>query len=158
MRKKHRARKIWSLDPRASRFPLRIAPSLIDGHGVFALAAIPWHQRVIEYTGERISTAHALVRWKRILARRGPKRTYFFRLDRHRTIDGAVGGNGAELINHSCSPNLRSKRIRGRLFLFSRKNIRAGEELTYDYGFPRDALKVQCRCGSPRCRGTINRK
>ena len=42
----------------------------------------------------------------------GP-RTYLFTLDNYWTLDGAVGGSGAELINHSCTPNLYSLDLQG---------------------------------------------
>jgi uncharacterized protein len=113
---------------------------------------------VIEYTGERISMREGDERWKRMRTRGGPERTYSLCLDREREIDGSVGGSGAEIINHSCQPNLCARRIRGRVFFFSRRTIHAGEELTLDYRFPRDGERVKCRCGSPKCRGTINRK
>jgi SET domain-containing protein len=71
-------------------------------------------------------------------------------------LDGAVGGSGAELINHCCEPNLRTRRILGHIFYFSRRRIRRGDELTLDYRFSKKAPQVVCRCGSPSCRGTIN--
>src|SRR5713226_5860874 len=99
-----------SFVPRCSRFPLCVRRSPIHSLGVFAIETIPAHRRVIEYTGQRISLAEAQRRWDRLnrkmkaLGKFPP--VYFFRLNRKRTIDGAVGGSGAELINHSCSPNL----------------------------------------------------
>eukprot|EP01138_Halocafeteria_seosinensis_P003648 gb/GECG01003727.1/.p1 GENE.gb/GECG01003727.1/~~gb/GECG01003727.1/.p1 ORF type:complete len:2477 (+),score=283.27 gb/GECG01003727.1/:1-7431(+) len=45
---------------------------------------------------------------------------------------------------------------RRRVFVYSARYIRAGEELTYDYQFPMDERKVACKCGSTACRGTIN--
>jgi hypothetical protein len=38
----------------------------------------------------------------------------------------------------------------------SRRQIRRGEELTVDYMFSKKVEPVRCRCGSPKCRGTIN--
>jgi len=40
----------------------------------------------------------------------------------------------------------------------SKRPIRRGEELTIDYLFAKDIDKVRCRCGSAKCRGTINVK
>jgi len=117
---------------------------------------------VIEYTGQRISLAEAQRRWDRLNRKMtAPGKlpcVYFFRVNRKRTIDGAVGGSGAELINHSCSPNLRARRIRGRIFYISRRIIRRAEELTVDYRFRRAGPLIKCRCGASKCRGTINRK
>ena len=69
----------------------------------------------------------------------------------------AVDGNGAELINHSCEPNLKLRKLRGRLWLFSLRRIPAGEELHYDYGFSKSGKRVCCHCGAASCRGAINR-
>ena len=64
--------------------------------------------------------------------------------------------NVARLINHSCAPNCRIEVVRGRVWITARRDIPAGAELTFDYGFafPDWALHP-CRCGSPRCPGFI---
>ncbi len=123
--------------------------SAIHGRGVYAAEYIPERRKVIEYTGERIG--------RRETKRRGSGRqTYLFTLSSYWTIDGSVGGSGAELINHSCDPNLYST-IRGSHILYmSRRPILPGEELTVDYRFDADMDPVPCRCGSARCRGRIN--
>jgi SET domain-containing protein len=137
------------IDPQLCRFRLRVDRSPIHRWGVYAEEAIPKRRKVIEYTGERIS--------RRETKRRGNgPRTYLFTLDDYWTIDGAVGGSGAEFINHSCEPNLFSTIIRGHILYFSRRAIRRGEELTVDYRFSPRIDKVKCGCGAPGCRGTIN--
>jgi SET domain-containing protein len=93
-----------------------------------------------------------------MLRRKSGQRTYFFQLDRRWVIDGSVGGCGAELINHSCAPNLQQRIVRGHILLLSMRRIKRGEELVYDYKFDAEASTVRCRCGSPKCRGAINRK
>ena len=72
------------------------------------------------------------------------------------TVDGSVGGSGAEYINHSCDPNLRASIVKGHILYISRRSIAAGEELTVDYHFSRKIEDVPCRCGAEKCRGTIN--
>jgi SET domain-containing protein len=49
-----------------------------------------------------------------------------------------------------------SRIVNGRIFYYSRRDIRKGEELTVDYHFAPDVERVPCACGSPNCRGTIN--
>ena len=71
-------------------------------------------------------------------------------------LDGAFGGSGAEIINHSCDPNLRTWNFKGHILYMSKRVIRPGEELTVDYRFSDKIDKVKCRCGSPNCRGVIN--
>jgi SET domain-containing protein len=144
------------LDPQFTEWRLRIEPSQIHRLGVFAVEDISRGRKVVEYTGERIRRRVAVQRFRRLWLSNGPKRTYLFVLDRRWVIDGAVGGSGAELINHSCDPNLRTRRMRGHILYFSRREILSGEELTVDYRFPKRAVRVPCRCGSPQCRGTIN--
>jgi SET domain-containing protein len=144
------------IDPSVSRFGLRVKRSDLDRWGVFALEGIPAGRRVIEYGGERLTYRQARTRFAKTWKPRGTKRFYFAKLDDQWVIDGAVGGTGAELINHSCEPNLSIRPIRGHIFYFSRRAIRRGEELTVDYKFSKTSPRVTCRCGSRTCRGTIN--
>ena len=138
-----------SIDPRLARFRLEIRPSRIHRWGVYALERIPKGRKVIEYTGERIS--------RRETKRRGQGRvTYLFTLDPYWTLDGAVGGSGAEIINHSCDPNLYTWICRGHILYMSRRVIQPGEELTVDYLFSKEIDSVPCSCRARNCRGTIN--
>jgi uncharacterized protein len=137
------------IDTRFCCFRLRIGESRIHQRGVYAAEPIPARRKVIEYTGERIS--------RRETARRGlGPLTYLFTLDDYWTLDGAVGGSGAELINHSCDPNLYAWNFKGHILYMSRRRIRRGEELTVDYRFSKKIERVPCCCGSAKCRGAIN--
>jgi SET domain-containing protein len=131
-------------------FKLRLGESSIHRWGVYAAEDIPRNRKVIEYVGERIS--------RRETKHRSNTRefNYLFTLDNYWTIDGSVGGSGAEFINHSCDPNLISRIIKGHIIYFSKRDIRKGEELTVDYHFSADVEKVPCGCGARTCRGTIN--
>jgi uncharacterized protein len=140
----------------ASRYHLSLRRSKIHRFGVFAGQDIPAKIRVIEYAGERISRRETRRRFLEGSPGRSRKQIYLARWDNYWSIDGAVGGSGAELINHSCDPNMRFWRWRGKLWLRSLRKIRAGEELRYDYHFESDADRVPCHCGSAKCRGTIN--
>ena len=140
-----------SIDPRHACFRLEIRESKIHQRGVYACEPIPPRRKVIEYTGERINRREA--------KRRGQGRvTYLFSVDDYWTLDGAVGGSGAEIINHCCEPNLRSCIFKGHVLYFSTRAIRRGEELTVDYRFSRTVERVRCFCKSKNCRGTINVK
>lgn len=140
----------------ASPFKLKIRRSGIHRFGVFAGQDIPAKARVIEYTGERISFREARRRFLRIMKDHAGRFNYLARTSLRCVIDGAVGGNGAELMNHSCEPNMRHRRRRGHIWLVSLRRIRKGEELVVDYRFPKKAPPVHCSCGSAACRGTIN--
>jgi SET domain-containing protein len=139
------------IDPRYCSFQLAIRESRIHRRGVYALESIPPNRKVIEYTGERIS--------RRETRRRGEgPLIYLFTLDDYWSLDGSVGGSGAEIINHSCDPNLRSWNFKRHILYMSKRLIRKGEELTVDYRFDHDADRVPCLCRSRKCRGTINLK
>jgi SET domain-containing protein len=145
-------RRVPRIVTKLAKFTLRIGRSRIERYGVFAGEAIPARKRVIEYTGERISEREGLRRAIKMLWAGKAGRIYTVRLNRRWKIDGAVGGSGAELINHSCEPNLTMRKIHGQIFLYSFRKIRAGEELTVDYGF---RCSLPCHCGAANCRGTM---
>jgi SET domain-containing protein len=142
-----------SIDDRYAAFRLKIKPSKIHRWGVFAQEDIPARRKVLEYTGERISRRET----KRRSEEQG-RMIYLFTLDNYWTIDGAVGGSGAQYINHRCDPNIVAEIRSGHILYMSRRPIRKGEELTVDYHFAKDIEEVPCRCGSVLCRGTINLK
>ena len=140
------------LDPKASKFALKLRRSRIHRFGVFAMEDISRRKRVIEYTGERIS--------RRVISRRlEGEFTYIFMLDSYWGIDGAVNGSGAEIINHSCEPNLEAHIVKGRrIYYVSLRAIKAGEELTVDYSFDAKQDPQECHCGAKACRGDMRRR
>ena len=85
-----------------------------------------------------------------------------FHIDDGRVIDGKVDGNAARWINHACTPNCEAEQDGEQVFIHTKRAIKAGEELFYDYGLiiderytPKLKKQFECRCGSPRCRGTM---
>ena len=92
-----------------------------------------------------------------------PAHTFLFELDDGRVIDAGVRGNAARWINHSCSPHcVTSEDDDGRVFIEAKREILPGEELTYDYRLSIDGrltkkerARYVCRCGAPRCRGSL---
>jgi SET domain-containing protein len=137
------------VSPGASRFAIAMRFSTIHRWGVFAEERIPAHRKVIEYAGQWIDPIEAKRRWAR-------PRAYLFRYNEHWIVDGAVGGNGSQYINHSCEPNIKVRRLGRHILYFSKRVIEAGEELTVDYEFSPESTRVDCYCGSAKCRGTIN--
>jgi len=140
-----------SINPQYCCFKLRLGQSRIHRWGVYAGETIPARRKVIEYIGERIGRRETKRRAERDL-------NYLFTLDPYWTLDGSVGGSGAEFINHSCEPNIVSRIVKGHILYFSLREIKKGEELTVDYHFAHDVEKVPCSCGAAGCRGTINLK
>ena len=138
---------------------IRRARSGIHGDGVYARVAIPAGYVIIEYRGERITKAESARREAKRLerVRRGfAASTMAFRLNQRYDIDARRGGNMSRFINHSCAPNCRSEKRRGRIWIVALRDIAEGEEITFDYGFRfRHWAANPCRCGAPQCAGYI---
>ena len=140
-----------------SRFKLRVSSSKIHRLGVFAAESIPARAKVIEYSGKRLSRRQACEVFRERLASRSPHLHYLARVNSYWTVDGADDGSGAEFINHCCDPNLVMRTVRDHIWLISLRRIRRGEELSSDYAYDPKGIRVSCHCGSPNCRGTLNR-
>jgi SET domain-containing protein len=110
------------------------------GLGLFAMKPIPKGKRIIEYFGPLISNEE--------VERSNGK--YFFEVNTKWAIDGSLRKNVARYINHSCRPNAEAfVSDRRRVWIWSRKNIKPGEEITYDYGkeyFEGIIEPIGCRC------------
>lgn len=146
--------------PAASPQPLWIVRrSSIHHQGLFARSDIPPDTPVIEYVGEKITKAESERRGRALLEQSretGCAAVYIFTLNSRYDIDGAHTGNAARLINHSCDPNCEAFIERGRIWVYSKRAIAKGEELTYNYGFDFDTWEDHpCRCGTERCMGYI---
>lgn len=127
---------------------------------MFALQDLAEGETLIEYVGEVISWDEAQERHPHDPS--NPNHTFYFHVNEDRVIDALYGGNSSRWINHSCDPNCEADEDNGRIFIKAIRNIRAGEELNYDYGLIIDEpytkkLKAEypCWCGSPQCRGTL---
>lgn len=109
------------------------------GLGLFALVPIKKGTTIIEYIGERIPVSVGDLRDNR----------YMFNVNTKWDIDGSPRYNTARYANHSCRPNCEALNRRGRVFIVAKKNIKAGEEITYHYGkdhFEGFIKKLGCRC------------
>ena len=134
--------------------------SSIHGRGVFALRPIAKGTRIIEYKGKLITDDQADRRYGRL--HENSSHTMLFSVDDGLVIDATRGGNSARWINHSCAPNCEIEEEGQRIFIEARRDIRLGDELTYDYNLQigekhTKAAKREhaCFCGSRRCRGTM---
>lgn len=119
-------------------FKLRVGKSK-TGKGLFAMEDIPKGKCIIEYVGTVVPEED--------LHNKNSK--YYFELTKKLTINGNVPWNKAKYINHSCKPNCESVGPRERVFISSLKKIKAGEELTYDYGeeyFDEFLKPIGCKC------------
>lgn len=144
----------------------KVRKSPVHGNGVFAAVDIEKGTRIIEYRGKLISNDEI-----DDLPPSDPNdehHTFFFSLsdDKH-TIDASQGGNAARWINHHCKPNCKTKekkddKGRPRVYIYAKKNIKAGTELNYDYHLTlegkvtkKDKRNHKCLCGAKKCRGTM---
>ena len=70
-----------------------------------------------------------------------------------------IGGSGGvdDLFNHSCDPNAGVMIQETSAELRAIRDIAPGEEIAFDYSTTLDEedFTMQCRCGSPSCRGII---
>ena len=115
------------------------------GLGLFALENIPAGKRIIEYTGPLVSN-------EEVERRKTGK--YFFGVNSKWSIDGSPRSNTARYANHSCRPNAEAIVSGRRVWIWSKRNIKAGEEITYDYGreYFEDHIRPKgCRCA--KCAG-----
>jgi uncharacterized protein len=111
----------------------------VTGLGLVALQPIPAGKKIIEYTGALISN-------EEVEKRRGK---YFFGVNTKWSIDGSPRSNIARYINHSCRPNAEALISGRRVWIWSKRKIKAGEEITYNYGkeYFDDLIKpAGCRC------------
>ncbi|UXI69449.1 SET domain-containing protein [Tahibacter amnicola] len=141
--------------------------SPIHGNGVFAVTDIPEGVTVVRYRGRLLTHAQAN---KAHPENTENGHTFLFTLNERYVLDASVEGNIARWINHSCDPNCRAvheedpdgDKKKDRILIESIRPIRAGEELSYDYGITlgeRQTRRLKqiwaCRCGAPNCTGTM---
>lgn len=109
------------------------------GLGLFTRKRISRGKLVVEYTGNLLPSEEAY--------RKGGR--YLFEVNSRWIIDGAGRENISRYINHSCRPNCEPRTRGMRVLIYARRNIDAGEELSYDYGkeYFDDLIKPKgCRC------------
>jgi uncharacterized protein len=112
-----------------AKYPLLVKTSPIAGRGVFAITEIPWGVKIMQYQG-------ALIDDKEAAQRIAKGATAIMELGDGLNLDGFDQGNGAALINHSRRrPNCVLLRDQRQVWIVAGiEGIKAGEELTYDYG------------------------
>jgi SET domain-containing protein len=131
---------------------LTVHKSPIDGKGCFATIFIPRGRWVAEYEGELVSREEGVRRMRRQRKKRVSA------IDSMWSIDGGVGGNGTEYINHSCEPSCSTLIISGRIKILALRDIFPGEEITVGYMDIFDFAFRECRCRSERCGGKWDKK
>ena len=135
--------------PAYQKFAVDVAPSRIDGHGVYAAEAIPKRLKIGEIRGESISVAEARIRATRV------ERIMIVELSAKKAIDFSRSTDPMRFTNHSCQANARLCIRQGRVEFYAVHDITRGEEITVDYGESHHDGQLRCRCGAPGCRGSL---
>ncbi|KXZ47440.1 hypothetical protein GPECTOR_35g878 [Gonium pectorale] len=146
---------------RSERRRITFGKSGIHGWGIFARVDIPQDAVVTEFRGEAVRPVLADLRERRYRAQ--GRDCYMFHVNGNVVLDSTHAGHYGRFANHSCAPSLYTKMLefeggRVRLAFCARTDIRAGQELTFDYRFREEegSAKVACHCGAPNCKGTLN--
>ena len=134
----------------------KVKKSKIDKNGLYANRNIKSGTRIIEYKGKIISVKQS----ENDPKFDNNKAIYLFNLNKRYDLDGAYNFNIARLINHSCNPNCEVFGKGLKVWVYAMKNIKKGEELSYDYGFSFDEnfRQFPCNCRSKNCVGYIVRE
>ena len=128
--------------------------SKINKKGLFANKDIKRGTKIINYIGKIITKKQTDENPKFD----NDKAIYLYNLNNRYDLDGDFKYNTARLINHSCNPNCEVRGQGLKLWISSIKDIKKGEELSYDYGYDMHYLEDHpCRCGSKDCVGYIVR-
>ena len=135
--------------PPYQKFAVDVAPSRIDGHGVYAAEPITRRLKIGEIRGESISVAEARIRATRV------ERIMIVELSAKKAIDFSKSTDPMRFTNHSCQANARLCIRQGRVEFYAVRDIARGEEITVDYGESHHDGQLRCRCGAPGCRGNL---
>ena len=118
------------------------------GLGLFATAPIKKRAFIVEYKGRKLTTEQADV-----LEARGNR--YLYEINSRWTIDGTTRRNLGRYANHSCRPNAKARTVGHKVFLRAIKNIKPGDEITYNYGrdyFLNVITPRGCKCDKCRAK------
>ena len=128
---------------------LIVKSSSLHGAGVYTTAPIRKGARILEYTGPRLTAKECEGLYT------DTEVTYLFAMDDQNIIIDGFGM--AAFVNHACNPNCETDQIADRIWILAMRNIKQGEELTYDYNlFDGDPGELApCYCGAKKCRGTM---
>ena len=134
----------------------KIKKSNIDNRGVYAAQNIKAGKIIIYYKGKIITKKETEKNPKYD----NDKAIYLFNLNSRYDLDGDFENNDARLINHTCNPNCEVAGKGLKLWIFALRDIKKGEELSYDYGFgfDEDFKQFPCKCQSKNCCGYIVRE
>jgi SET domain-containing protein len=135
--------------PHYQKYDVEVAPSPIDGQGVFAAEPIAAGVKIGEIRGEPLRIDEARIRATRY------ERVMMVEVSSKRAIDFHRSTDPMRYTNHACEPNARLSIEGGRVEFFSLRPIAQGEEITVRYGETHHQGRLSCRCGAPNCQGKL---
>lgn len=116
------------------------------GHGIYALVPVAAGE-LLAVWGGRVATTEQVAAMD--------DRRYTLQVEDDLFLVPVGQVDDAELINHSCVPNAG---LSGQIGLVALRDIRAGEEVCYDYAMSDVSpltMGFACACGEPGCRGRV---
>lgn len=137
---------------------VQVIDARVKGLGLNTCEPLKKYDFVIEYTGVAIKREFLDSMFRRYKMER---MLYIMALDNDVYIDARKKGSVARYVNHSCDPNCAVHRwkVRGisRAGIFAIRDIKEGEELSFDYKWKRKRGRAptKCYCMSKNCRGTL---
>lgn len=126
---------------------VEVKPSPIEGLGLFSVSPIAAGECIRRISVVREITPSAPLR-----------EDLGERLDHCDYPDGKVVllGFPDRHVNHCCDPNAYVRYEKDGCYLYARRAIRVGEEITVDYNTNiTDGTSWPCHCGAVRCRGVV---
>ena len=139
-----------SLSYRSPKTEVRESP--IEGRGLFATGAIEAGE-IVAVKGGFILPAET---WRQLEPELGAAEIQITEDLFIAPTSRAEREGSMVYLNHSCDPNCA---IQGQIVFVAMRDVAAGSELTHDWATADDLdEEMECRCGSPRCRGTVSGK
>lgn len=127
----------------------RVAPSPIHGRGLFATQDIEAGE-IVAIKGGYIYEATDWATTRALLDSGEVQigESFFIAPADRNEWEGAM-----LFTNHSCEPNIG---VQGQIVFVAMRGIARGEELTHDWCTTDNMdYEINCRCGSPHCRGVV---
>lgn len=122
-----------------------------EGHlskGIFASRNIKKGEEIIRFKGKLFTYQQLPTPYNKV-------EDHYVQIDKNLYM--GPSGDYDDLFNHSCNPNSGLKIKNGKIILIAIKNIKKGEEITWDYSttMDEDDWEMDCKCCSKKCRGRI---
>lgn len=124
------------------------APSEVQGWGLFAGQDLEQYAFIGEYKGEIISSGPMEESDRRGVVYHNHGLEYLFKMNKEQEIDGSTFGNKTRFMNNSQLDkhiNVSAQKLlangMARIMFFTKRPVKAGEELLYNYNYPEDVYK-----------------